>query len=260
MRVPSNLFKKRLVENKPQIGIWSSLAGNVSAEVIAPSGYDWVVVDMEHSPNDLATVLSQLQVFEAYPTQVLVRLSWNDPILVKKLLDVGVQGLIFPMIQTVQEAEQAVAATRYPPRGIRGVASSTRATRFGRVDNYADDCEKELVVVVQLETQQALKNAQAIAAVDGVDAVFFGPADIAADLGVVGQPQSQLVWDLIDPIANRLIKNKVALGTLVLDAEFAIGLLQQGYQFVACGMDTALLARASDALLTLVKEGVTDKS
>ena len=162
------------------------------------------------------------------------------------------------MIQTVAEAEQAVAATRYPPHGIRGVAGSTRATRYGRVDNYADGCEKELVVVVQLETKKALKNAEAIAAVDGVDAIFFGPADIAADLGVVGQPQSEQVWNLIDPIATSLIKNKVPIGTLVLDAKFATKLLRQGYQFVACGMDTDLLAKATDSLVSLVKEAVSD--
>ena len=257
-RVPENLFKKHLAKNTQQIGIWSSLAGNISAEVIAPSAFDWVVIDMEHSPNDLASVLSQLQVYEAYPIQALVRPSWNDPVIVKSLLDLGVQGLIFPMIQTVAEAEQAVAATRYPPHGIRGVAGSTRATRYGRVDNYADGCEKELVVVVQLETKKALKNAEAIAAVDGVDAIFFGPADIAADLGVVGQPQSEKVWNLIDPIATSLIKNKVPIGTLVLDAKFATKLLRQGYQFVACGMDTDLLAKATDSLVSLVKEAVSD--
>ena len=256
--MPENLFKKHLAKNTQQIGIWSSLAGNISAEVIAPSAFDWVVIDMEHSPNDLASVLSQLQVYEAYPIQALVRPSWNDPVIVKSLLDLGVQGLIFPMIQTVAEAEQAVAATRYPPHGIRGVAGSTRATRYGRVDNYADGCEKELVVVVQLETKKALKNAEAIAAVDGVDAIFFGPADIAADLGVVGQPQSEKVWNLIDPIATSLIKNKVPIGTLVLDAKFATKLLRQGYQFVACGMDTDLLAKATDSLVSLVKEAVSD--
>ncbi len=256
MKLTRNEFKAKLANGQQQVGLWMSMASNVSTEVIAPSGFDWALIDMEHSPNDLASVLAQLQVLAAYPTSALVRPAWNDPVMVKGLLDLGARGLIFPMIQTPEEAALAVAATRYLPEGIRGVAGSTRATRFGRVENYAKQCEQDICVIVQLETAAAVAQAEEIAAVDGVDAVFFGPADIAADIGKVGQPLSTEVWDIISPAVTKLVKQEVPVGTFVLDADFSIQLFQQGFSFVACGMDTSLLAKASDSLLSKVRNAI----
>jgi 4-hydroxy-2-oxoheptanedioate aldolase len=256
MKFTINQFSSALIEKQKQIGLWVSLSNNYVAEVLTHAGYDWVLVDMEHSPNDLQTVLGQLQAFSQGKTTALVRPPWNDPVIVKRLLDLGTQGLLFPMIQSAEEAAFAVASTRYPPKGIRGVAGSSRATKFGRVKDYAQEVQAQTTVIMQLETRGALMNAEQIAEVDGVDAVFFGPADIAADIGLIGQPLSHQVWDLIMPVAEKLIAKGVPVGTLVLDSDFAIELLNKGFDFVACGADSALLANSADQLIANVKGGL----
>ncbi len=256
MNLPDNLFKHALSDGKQQVGLWVSLCSPFAAEMIAPAGYDWVVLDMEHAPNNLDNVLGQLQAFKPHHTTALVRPEWNDPVLIKRLLDLGAEGLVLPMIQSVEEAEQAIAATRYPPRGIRGVSGSTRANHFGRVTDYFSRIEDELPVILQLETQQAIEQAEAIAAVDGVSGIFFGPADIAADMGYLGKPMEPAVWDVILPAAKKLMAKGVPVGTLVMDADFAMKLLGEGFNFVACGMDASLLTKGSDALLAKVRGAV----
>ncbi len=211
---------------------------------------------MEHSPNDYFSVLGQLQAFAASDTTAIVRVEWNDTVAVKRLLDLGAPGILFPMIQSVEEAEKAVAATRYPPRGVRGVSGATRATKFGRVTDYTARVEDETTVLLQLETRAAVEQAEAISDVDGVSGIFFGPADIAADIGKLGKPMDPEVWDLIKPAAQKLIAKGVPVGTLVLDPAFASELLNEGFTFVACGTDASLLAKASDHLLATVKGGL----
>lgn len=253
MNHTNNAFTRALREGRKQIGLWCSLGSNFTAEVVAPSGFDWVLVDMEHSPNDLRSVLAQLQVFAAAPTTAIVRPEWNDPVLVKRLLDIGAPGLLFPMVQSVAEAEKAVAATRYPPRGMRGVSASTRANKFGRVSDYFQRVEEETAVLVQVETLAAIERAVEIGSVDGVLGVFFGPADIAADMGLLGKPMDPAVWDRILSAARALMAKGIPVGTLVLDAKFAARLLSDGFSFVACGSDIALLARGADALAAQVR-------
>lgn len=257
MEFPANPFSRALRAGDRQIGLWISLSSHYAAEVVAPAGFDWALIDMEHSPNDYFSVLGQLQAFAASGTTAIVRAEWNDTVAIKRLLDLGVPGLLLPMIQTVEEAERAVAATRYPPRGVRGVAGSTRANRFGRVKDYVSRVEEETALLLQLETRAAVERAEEIAAVDGVNGIFFGPADIAADLGFVGQPMHDQVWSLIRPVAKALIDKGVPVGTLVQDPAFAAGLLNDGFTFVACGADTAILARGSDALLAQVRDALT---
>lgn len=257
MKYASNPFTHALRSGKPQIGLWVCLSGGYPAEVVAPTGYDWVVIDMEHSPNDLMSVMAQLQVFEVSETVALVRPDWNDTVQVKRLLDIGAPGLVFPMVQSVAEAEAAVAATRYPPRGVRGVSGSNRANKFGRVRDYFDRVEEELTVIVQLETREAIAQAIEIGNVDGVSGVFFGPADITADMGLLGDVMNKGAWeDVIMPAARALMDNGVPVGTLVLDPDFAAKLLKDGFTFVACGVDTALLANASDNLLAKMKVAI----
>jgi len=257
VKLPANTFTSSIANKDQQIGFWVSLGSNVSAEAIAPSGYDWALLDMEHSPNDLNSILSQLQVFAAHKaTTAIVRPAWNDPIMVKRLLDIGAPGLLFPMIQSVEEAELAVASTRYPPRGIRGVSGSTRANAFGRVTDYFERIEQETAVLLQLETQAAIAQAQEIATVDGVSGIFFGPADIAADMGLLGKPMDPAVWDVIRPAARQLMDAGVPVGTLVLDAAFAAELLRDGFSFVACGSDSSLLAKGADSLLASVRNAL----
>ena len=197
-----------------------------------------------------------MQAFESSKTTAIVRPETNDPVIVKRLLDIGARGLLFPMIQSVEEAQQAVAATRYPPRGIRGVSGSTRANAFGRSADYFQRVEDETTVILQLETREALAQAEEIAAVDGVSGVFFGPADIAADIGHLGKPMCDEVWDLVLPIAKKLLSQGVAVGTLVYDGPFATKLLNEGFTFVACGSDSGILSRGADALLASVRDGL----
>lgn len=253
MKLAVNSFNHAIAAGDKQIGLWISLASAFVAEVTAPARYDWALIDMEHSPNDYFSVLGQLQAFSATGTTAIVRPEWNNAVIVKRLLDLGVQGLLFPMIQTVEEAHAAVASTRYPPYGTRGVSGATRATKFGRITDYVARVQDETSVILQLETASAIANAQNIAAVDGVSGIFFGPADIAADLGLVGQPMHADVWALIKPAAKALIARGIPVGTLVLDPAFAAALLNEGFTFVACGTDASLLARASDQLLASVK-------
>lgn len=256
MQLAPNLFTKALARHKKQIGLWITLCNNFVAEVTAPTGYDWVLIDMEHSPNDYFSVLGQLQVYASTNTTAIVRVEWNDAIAVKRLLDLGAPGLLFPMIQNVEEGRRAVAATRYPPNGIRGVAGGSRATKFGRISNYVSDIENETTVLVQLETRAAVEQAEAIADIDGIHGIFFGPGDIAADIGKVGKPMDPEVWELIKPAAKKLMAKGMPVGTLVLDPVFATELLNEGFSFVACGTDSSLLAKASDQLFAQVKNGL----
>jgi 4-hydroxy-2-oxoheptanedioate aldolase len=249
MKLAPNPFLAALRAGRPQLGIWISLCSPFAAEIVAGAGFDWALIDMEHAPNDMTSVLGQLQVFAGYQTTAIVRPDWNDAVKVKQLLDLGAPGLLFPMVQSVEEAKRAVAATRYPPRGIRGVSSLTRANQYNRVTDYFTRVEDETAVLLQVETVAAVQAAEAIGAVDGCSGVFFGPSDIAADMGMLGQAMHEDVWALIMPVAKRLIAAGVPVGTLVLDVAFARRLLDEGFTFVAVGTDAALLARGADGLL-----------
>lgn len=256
MKMPANDFLQALRSGDKQIGLWVSLASNYAAEVTAGAGFDWLVVDMEHSPGDVQTTLSQLQAIAPYPGTAIIRTPWNDAVMVKRLLDIGAQGILFPMVQTADEARAAVAATRYPPDGIRGVAGSMRGSRFGRIKDYYARANDETAVIVQVETQSALDQAVEIAGVNGVDGVFFGPADIAADMDLIGQPMHDDVWARIMPVARALMEKGCPVGTLVTDPAMATRLLQDGFTFVACGTDTGLLAKAADGLLAQMRQGL----
>ena len=194
MQLPVNAFKQALREGRAQIGLWVGLADPAAAELLAGAGFDWLVIDAEHSPNDLRSVLPLLQAVAPYPfirSCARCTARWK---LIKQYLDIGVQTLLVPMIETAEQAERIVAATRYPPRGIRGVASATtRATRWRQIDRYFERAEAEICVLVQVESVKGLENLQAIASVDGVDGVFFGPADLAASMGLIGKPMDPAV-------------------------------------------------------------------
>jgi len=251
MKLEENTFKSGLKKagKQNQVGLWISMCQGMAAEAIGWAGFDWTLVDMEHTPNDLSIVTSQLQALASTGTQAVVRPPWNEPVVVKRLLDIGARSLLFPMVQTPEEAAQAVAACRYPPEGIRGVAGTMRANHFGRCTDYFERINDEIAVLVQLETESAVAQASEIAAVDGVDGVFFGPADIGADLGKLGKPMDPAVWELVAPVSKKLIADGVAVGTLVSDASFATQLLKDGYNFVACGTDMGLLNKSADNLL-----------
>ena len=176
-----NPFKRALAAGQVQIGLWNSIASAATVEIVGGSGFDWLLVDMEHSPNDLPLVHAQLQALAAYPdTAPVVRPPWNDMVVIKRLLDVGVQNFLIPCVQNAAEAAAAVSFTRYPPHGVRGFASASRATNFGRLPDYWQHAHEDLCVLVQVETVPALREIEAIAAVDGVDGIFIGPGDLSA--------------------------------------------------------------------------------
>lgn len=256
MLMQTNTFKKALSEKTRQIGLWISLSSNFAAEAVATAEFDWVLLDMEHSPNDVQSVLGQLQTFQQYGSVPLVRPPVNDPVWIKRILDLGAPGILLPMVQSAAEAERAVASCRYPPHGIRGVSGAQRGNRFGRVTDYFQRVEAETCILVQIETRAALKLTKEIASVEGVDGVFFGPADIAADFGKIGQVEDAEVWDAIMAAASIVQDLGKPVGTLVTNPEKAITLLNSGFTFVACGTDTGLLARGADALLAKVAGGL----
>lgn len=253
MELPENNFKRSLKAGRPQIGLWSSLSSSYTVEVIAGAGFDWILVDTEHSPNDLESVLTQLQAAAAYASHPVVRVAWNDMVTIKRTLDIGAQSLLVPYVSTKVEAESAVSYTRYPPRGVRGVAGSTRAARFGRIADYAKRAHEELCILVQAETQAALDNIEAICAVEGVDGVFIGPADLHASLGHPGEVAHPEVVPLIDDAIRRIRRCGKAPGILTAHESHARRWLECGALFVAVGADVGILARGAEALAAKFK-------
>jgi 4-hydroxy-2-oxoheptanedioate aldolase len=248
MDVPANHFKRAIKAGRSQIGLWCSLASNISVEIVAGSGFDWLLLDTEHSPNELPMVYSQLQAVMENRVQPIVRPAWNDQVLIKRFLDAGVQTLLIPMIQTVEEAEQAVASTRYPPRGVRGFASASRSSRFGRVKDYHTRCEEEICVLVQIETRLGLDNLEAIAAVEGVDGVFIGPGDLSAGLGYLGDQGNPAFRPVVEDAMRRIKAAGNAPGILTGDEALARRCIELGCLFTAVGSDSGILARSSEQL------------
>ena len=248
LQLPQNAFKRALKDGRAQIGLWSSLSSNYTVEVIAGAGFDWILLDQEHSPNDLEALLAQLQAAAPYPTTPVVRVPWNDTVHIKRVLDIGAQSLLIPYVCSPAEAKAAVAATRYPPEGVRGVAGTTRASRFGRVKNYAKRAHEEICVLVQVETKVALDQLEAICAVPGVDGVFIGPADLHASIGKPGETSNPEILPLIEEAMRRIRKAGKAPGYLSPVEADAKRMLAAGATFVAVGADMGLLARGSEAL------------
>ena len=255
MKLKSNIFKKALLEGPPQLGLWSTLASNIVADILSDAGYDWIAIDMEHAPNEIPTVLSQLQAMNGGTAAPIVRLPVNEPVVVKQLLDIGAYTLVFPMIQNAEDARRAVMATRYPPRGIRGVALGQRGSRYGRITDYAKNIEHEICIIAQIETVDAMDKVEEIASVNGIDAVFFGPADLSADMGFFGKPANPKTMNLMMDGLKRCKKINVPVGILTNKDDVTIKCLKAGFSFVAIGSDTGLLARQSEALLDRIQNG-----
>ena len=249
MEMPHNSFKRALREGKPQIGLWVGMVDPSVAELLAGVGFDWLCLDAEHSPNDVRTVLAQLQAIAPYPVQAVVRPVHGASEILKQYLDIGVQTILVPMIETPEQAARVVAATRYPTRGHRGVASATtRASRWGRIERYFQRADEEICVVVQVESVKGLANLAEIAAVEGVDGVFFGPADLAASMGYLGNPMEPRVQrSILEGIATVRQAGK-AVGSLTADGRLARQYLSLGASFVAVGIDMTVLSQAAAKL------------
>jgi len=246
--MPINAFKAALARGELQIGLWSSLCSPIAAEIIAHSGFDWILIDTEHSPNEPPAVLAQLQAMQTGTATPIVRPAWNDPVLLKRLLDIGVQAVLVPFVQNAEEAAKAVAACRYPPVGMRGITTSGRGGRYGRVADYLKRADGEISVLVQVETAEALSQLEAIASVDGVDGVFIGPADLSASLGHIGNPGHPEVQAAIQDAVKRLTAVGKPAGILTASEADAQRYIEWGYRFVAVGSDLGLLVRGADTL------------
>jgi 4-hydroxy-2-oxoheptanedioate aldolase len=249
VQIPTNVFKRALRQGKPQIGLWVGLADSYAAELLATAGFDCLVIDAEHAPNDPRSVLPQLQAMAPYPVHPIVRPVCGSAESIKQYLDIGAQTLIIPMVETPEQAREVVAATRYPTRGVRGVGSAlARASRWNQIDDYLRRADDEMCVLVQAESVKALGNLESIAAVDGVDGVFFGPADLASSMGLLGKPSDPAVQAAIAQGMATVKKAGKAAGTLTADRKLAHRYLAEGALFVAVGVDTTMLVKAAREL------------
>ena len=254
MKIPQNSFKQELREDRVQYGLWLGLSSPVAAELCACAGFDWLLIDAEHAPNDLRSTLRQLQAIEGTGAQAIARLVEGDPARIKRYLDAGVQTLLIPMVDTAEQAEAIVASVRYPPHGIRGLATSiTRASRWTQIDDYARQAEEQLCVIVQAETVTALDNLKAITAVDGVDAVFIGPSDLSASMGYLGQPGHPEVQAAIAESLRYISSAGKAAGTLAGTPQAIRTHAGNGAKFLGIGSDTALLVAGTRGLLGSVR-------
>jgi 4-hydroxy-2-oxoheptanedioate aldolase len=247
-----NPFKHALRSGRLQIGIWHSLSSPIAAEILAGAGFDWILIYTEHAPNELPMVLAELQAVTGGTAHAVVRPAWNDPVIVKRLLDVGAQSLLIPYVETEEETRRAVMATRYPPEGFRGYAGQARASGYGRIKDYHAAANAEICLLVQVETKRGLENLESIAAVEGVDGVFIGPGDLSAALGRLGQPNHPEVVGIIEDMIHRIKGAGRAPGILTGDPELAQRYIELGCLFAAVGSDIGLL-RGADQLAAKFK-------
>jgi 4-hydroxy-2-oxoheptanedioate aldolase len=244
-----NTLKAALRDGKPQIGLWLSLGDSYSAEICAGAGFDWLLIDEEHAPNDIRSTLRQLQAVAAYPVTAAVRPVIGDVHVIKRMLDIGAQTLIIPMVETAEQAGQMVAAVRYPPDGVRGVASAlVRASRWNSVTDYVHNASDEICLILQIESAAGLANVASIAAVDGVDGIFIGPADLSASLGHLGDPMHEDVQVAVKSAVAQVLAAGKAAGIMTFQESQARLWLSLGCTLVAVGSDATLLAHGARAL------------
>jgi len=246
--LPRNTFKQALTHQQRQIGLWCALTSPIAAEILAGAGYNWIVIDGEHAPNDIPLLVTQLQAMRGGTAEPVFRVPWNDPVIIKRALDAGARSLLIPFIQNSEEARHAVAAARYPPLGIRGVAVVPRANDYGRVQNYHRNAHLDTCVLLQLETRSALEQIESITAVDGVDGIFIGPSDLAADFGHLGNPKHPDVQAAIYDAARRIRAAGKSAGTLSGNLDDVEPLIEAGYNFIAVGSDVGILARNAEQI------------
>ena len=238
-----NRAKRLLKEGKKTAGAWSQLTSSLSTEILCRAGFDWLIIDMEHGPNDISTLVAQMQAMNGYPAVPIVRAPWNDFVIIKRILDAGAYGVLFPYVNTKAEADKAVAACKYPPDGIRGIAGSTRAAAFNQnAMGYFSRANEELLVITQVETRQAADNIDEILEVPGVDGIFIGPMDLATNMGHFYDPTQPDVQEAIAHVEARVFKSDKFLGTISKDWDQAKQLFDRGYQMVTLMADGTGLA------------------
>lgn len=249
-----NRFKQALAKGERQLGLWSGLVSPIAAEIVATTGFDWIVIDGEHAPNDIPSLLAQLYAMRGGTAEPVFRVPWNDMVIIKRALDTGARSLIVPFVQNAEEARKAVAAARYPPLGVRGAASAMRAVDYGRMQGYHRNAHLDTCLLVQLETRAALKEIEAIAAVEGVDGMFIGPSDLAADMGHLGDPKHPDVQAAVAEGCKRIRSAGKSAGTLTANLDDAERFFEMGFNFTAAGVDAVILARGAEAIVSRFKK------
>ena len=243
-----NRFRQDLIAGKRLIGCWASLGSPITTEVLGVAGFDWILLDAEHAPNDVLTLVPQLMALKDSVSAPVVRPPWNDVVVIKRLLDAGFHNFLIPFVESADEARRAVAATRYPPAGLRGIAVVHRANRYGRVKDYHVQADREMCVLIQIETRRALAELEAIAAVDGVDGLFIGPSDLAGDLGYLGNNRHPDAVAVFADACARARKAGKPIGILAPVEEDARRYLEMGFTYVAVGSDIGVLRNAVEQL------------
>ncbi|UIX29335.1 aldolase/citrate lyase family protein [Streptomyces sp. GQFP] len=242
-------FAEALRGGTPQIGMWVASGSPLVAEICAGSGIDWLLIDSEHAPNDVRSLLPQLQACAAYDVHVVVRPPVGDTVMIKQFLDIGVRNLLIPMVESADQAQELVRATRYPPAGVRGVGSAlARASRWNRVSDYLPTADAGICLTVQIESRRGIEAIEEIVAVDGIDGVFIGPADLAASMGHLGKPDHPAVVAAVDDAVKTISALGKPAGVNAFQESRARGLIDLGARFVLVGADVALLARGSEEL------------
>jgi 4-hydroxy-2-oxoheptanedioate aldolase len=250
MPAPQNTFKTAIKNGPAQIGLWVALTSPYAAEICGGAGYDWLLVDAEHAPNDIQTLVTQLQALAKYPAHMIVRPPVGEAWILKQILDIGAQTILVPMVETKEQAEALVRAVRYPPHGIRGVgAALARASAFNRITDYLQTANDEICLLLQVESRAGLANLDAIAGTDGVDGVFIGPSDLAADMGFLGRPGAPEVQAAVEDALTRIQGHGKAAGILSADQALAKRYVELGATFVAIGSDVGLFVNATSKLI-----------
>ena len=260
MKIKKNLLKSNLLSGKIQFGCWLSLGNNVSAEICASAGFDWNLIDLEHSALDLSQVHQQLQVIAGHNCSGVIRVDSISEVLVKKILDLGAQSLLFPNVKSREELEEIVKYVTYPPRGTRGVSSNTRANLYGRITDYFENVDKEFCLMVQVETMAGIEKIEEISKIPKLDVIFIGPQDLAADLGYLGNPGHPSVRKIMKEAISLIIKNKKIPGVLAFDLSEASNWMKLGVKFIAVTSDQYLLARETANLVNSVKTIIKETS
>lgn len=249
MQMPINTFKRSLAARKHQVGLFLGLGHAWSAELIATTGFDWLMIDGEHGPNDLSSIIAQLQALAPYPVDVAVRTRDHDPAAIKQLLDAGAYTLMVPMVDGAAQAEALVRAMRYPPMGIRGVGTGmARAARWNAIPNYLENADREACLIVQIESLAGRAAVDEIVAVPGVDAVFVGPSDLAAAMGYLGKPGHPEVQTAVEHLIHRIVAGGKPAGVFSADPALAVAYGKIGASFLLVGVDTLLLTNAAASL------------
>lgn len=259
MSTPVNQFKQALQRKQVQWGFWLGMASPYTAEICAGAGFDWLLIDGEHGPNDIISILSQLQAVSAYSSHAAVRPVEGTTPIIKQLLDIGAQTLLIPMVESAEQASELVRACRYPPQGVRGVGTAlARGAKWNRHQDYLSRANEEVCLLLQVETRAGLENLEDIASTDGVDGVFIGPADLSASLGYIGQPGHPDVQKEIEQAIKTITKAGKAAGILATDIKLARHYQDCGALFIAIGVDTLMLANGTTNLVAQVKGDVAE--